>query len=108
MVERKFYVSIKNVYSILSIYPTLHFISLFLPGPPNSGKTALAAKLALQSEFPFIKLCSPEDMVGYTETAKCQLIKKVKLYYKISFLNSFHASVYVFFISFILILAGIR
>lgn len=49
----------------------------FYSGPPNSGKTALAAKLALRSEFPFVKLCSPEDMVGYTETAKCQMIKKV-------------------------------
>lgn len=50
---------------------------LCILGPPNSGKTALAGKLALMSEFPFVKLCSPEDMVGYTETAKCQLIKKV-------------------------------
>ncbi|XP_023235064.1 vesicle-fusing ATPase-like [Centruroides sculpturatus] len=46
-------------------------------GPPNCGKTALAAKLALKSDFPFIKLCTPDDMVGFTETAKCQCIKKV-------------------------------
>ncbi|UYV72768.1 NSF [Cordylochernes scorpioides] len=46
-------------------------------GPPNSGKTALAAKIALRSDFPFIKLCSPDDMVGYTETAKCMAIKKI-------------------------------
>lgn len=52
----------------------LHFL-----GPPNCGKTALAATLALRSEFPFVKLCTPEDMVGYTETAKCQMIKKVSL-----------------------------
>ncbi|KAG8197118.1 hypothetical protein JTE90_004376 [Oedothorax gibbosus] len=56
---------------------TRGLVSILLEGPPNSGKTALAAKLALRSEFPFVKLCSPEDMVGYTETAKCQMIKKV-------------------------------
>ncbi|XP_035215516.1 vesicle-fusing ATPase 1-like [Stegodyphus dumicola] len=56
---------------------TRGLVSVLLEGPPNSGKTALAAKLALKSDFPFVKLCSPEDMVGYTETAKCQMIKKV-------------------------------
>ncbi|XP_013783299.1 vesicle-fusing ATPase 2-like [Limulus polyphemus] len=52
-------------------------VSVLIEGPPNSGKTALGAKLALKSDFPFVKLCTPEDMVGYTETAKCQAIKKV-------------------------------
>ncbi len=52
-------------------------VSILLEGSPNSGKTALAAKLALDSDFPFVKLCSPEDMVGFTETAKCMLIRKV-------------------------------
>lgn len=52
-------------------------VSILLEGAPNSGKTALAAKLALDSDFPFIKLCSPDDMVGFTETAKCMQIRKV-------------------------------
>ena len=52
-------------------------ISILIEGAPNSGKTALAAKLAIDSDFPFIKLCSPDDMVGYTETAKCMQIRKV-------------------------------
>jgi SpoVK/Ycf46/Vps4 family AAA+-type ATPase len=47
-------------------------------GPPNSGKTALAAQLAKNSDFPFIKVCSPEDMVGFTEQAKCLAIRKVR------------------------------
>ena len=41
------------------------------------GKTALAATLAQKSGFPFVKVCTPEDMVGYTEAAKCHKIKKV-------------------------------
>lgn len=52
-------------------------VSILIEGSPNSGKTALAAKLALESQFPFIKLCSPDEMVGFTETAKCALIRKV-------------------------------
>lgn len=52
-------------------------VSVLLEGPPNSGKTALAAKLALMSDFPFVKVCSPEDMVGFTESAKCLQIRKV-------------------------------
>jgi vesicle-fusing ATPase len=46
-------------------------------GPPGTGKTALAASIAMASEFPYIKLISPESMTGYNETAKVQYIKKV-------------------------------
>lgn len=52
-------------------------VSILLEGPPNAGKTALAAKLALMSDFPFIKICSPDDMVGFTESAKCLQIRKI-------------------------------
>ena len=50
---------------------------MLLEGPPNAGKTALAAQLAKNSDFPFIKVCSAEEMVGFTETAKCLYIRKV-------------------------------
>lgn len=52
-------------------------VSVLIEGPPNAGKTALAAQLAKNSDFPFVKVCSPEEMVGYTETAKCLHIRKV-------------------------------
>ncbi|CAB4477536.1 uncharacterized protein OCT59_013110 [Rhizophagus irregularis] len=52
-------------------------VSVLLHGPPGSGKTALAATMAMSSEFPFIKLISPENMVGYSETAKMSMIHKV-------------------------------
>lgn len=52
-------------------------VSILLEGPPNSGKTALAAKLAMMSDFPFVKVCSPDDMVGFTESAKCLQIRKI-------------------------------
>ncbi|XP_072229192.1 vesicle-fusing ATPase-like isoform X2 [Leuresthes tenuis] len=52
-------------------------VSVLLEGPPNSGKTALAAKIAEDSNFPFIKICSPDKMIGFSEIAKCQAIKKI-------------------------------
>jgi len=52
-------------------------VSILLEGAPNAGKTALAAQLAKTSGFPFVKICSPEDMVGFTESAKCTQIRKV-------------------------------
>lgn len=50
---------------------------LCILGPRNSGKTFLAAQIAKNSDFPFIKVCSPDDMVGYSETAKCMQLRKV-------------------------------
>lgn len=44
---------------------------------PTTGKTALAASLALQSGFPFIKLVSPNSLVGMPETSKAQHIARV-------------------------------
>ncbi|XP_008579648.1 PREDICTED: vesicle-fusing ATPase [Galeopterus variegatus] len=52
-------------------------VSVLLEGPPHSGKTALAAQIAEESNFPFIKICSPDKMIGFSETAKCQAMKKI-------------------------------
>ncbi|KAF7629298.1 hypothetical protein Mgra_00009193 [Meloidogyne graminicola] len=56
---------------------TRGFVRVLLAGPPTSGKTYLAAYIAKRSEFPFIKVCSPDDMVGYNEAAKCSHIRKI-------------------------------
>jgi len=45
-------------------------LSVLLEGENGSGKTALAAKIALDSGFPFVKMISPEQFVGYTDFAK--------------------------------------
>ncbi|EFX83077.1 hypothetical protein DAPPUDRAFT_48480, partial [Daphnia pulex] len=51
-------------------------VSVLLEGPPNAGKTALAAQLAKNSDFPFIKICSPDDMIGFSESAKVLRIRR--------------------------------
>lgn len=49
-------------------------VSLLVHGPSGSGKTALSAAIALKSEFPFIRLISPEEIAGMSETAKIAYI----------------------------------
>ncbi|EEB05324.1 secretory pathway protein Sec18 [Schizosaccharomyces japonicus yFS275] len=52
-------------------------VSLLLSGPISSGKTALAASIALASEFPYIKLLSANSMVGMNEGARIAHISRV-------------------------------
>jgi len=52
-------------------------ITCLLEGPPGAGKSALAATLALESDFPFVKLISAEAMVSMSPASKVQLIHKV-------------------------------
>lgn len=51
--------------------------SILLEGEAGSGKTALASWVALNCDFPFVKLISPENFVGYTETGKINAIVKI-------------------------------
>jgi len=52
-------------------------LSALIEGPAGSGKTALAAKLALESGFPYVKLISPENFVDSSERGKVLDINKV-------------------------------
>jgi len=52
-------------------------VSVLMHGPPGSGKTALAATIAMASDFPFIKIVSPEAMVGFNEMNKISHLTKV-------------------------------
>lgn len=52
-------------------------VTILLEGKPNSGKTALAAKIAMNSGFPFLKFCTPQSMISFSELAKGEAIKKI-------------------------------
>ncbi|KAG9045474.1 transport between ER and Golgi ATPase protein [Tulasnella sp. UAMH 9824] len=52
-------------------------VTVLLHGPSGAGKTALAASIAQASQYPFIKLVSPESMVGMSEAGKIAAIHKV-------------------------------
>ena len=52
-------------------------LSVLLHGASAVGKTALAAKLAVESGFPFVRMISADEMIGYSDVSKSQLIHKV-------------------------------
>ena len=52
-------------------------ISMLFEGGAGAGKTALAASLAKASGFPFIRLVSPNTLLGMGEMAKAAHIAKV-------------------------------
>lgn len=52
-------------------------VSLLLHGPTGSGKTSIAAHIAQNSDFPFVKMISPETMIGMSEQARINEITNV-------------------------------
>ncbi|GLI63735.1 hypothetical protein VaNZ11_006800 [Volvox africanus] len=60
-----------------------HLVSVILEGPVGSGKSALAAAAAKNSDFPLCKVVSSESMAGFSEQAKAnQIIKAFDDAYK--------------------------
>ncbi|KAJ1419029.1 P-loop containing nucleoside triphosphate hydrolase protein [Ochromonadaceae sp. CCMP2298] len=66
-------------------------LSVMLEGAVSSGKTALAAKLAAESDFPFIRMISPTTMIGHSESQRCNTLLKV-------FTDSYKSPVSIIFI----------
>ena len=52
-------------------------MTALLEGPAGAGKTAIAATLGIDSGFPYVKVVSADNMVGWAETAKASQIAKV-------------------------------
>jgi len=52
-------------------------LSLLLQGPTGCGKTALAAKLSEEANFPFVQLISADSLVSLTEQSRVQRINTV-------------------------------
>mmetsp|Transcript_32437 Transcript_32437/g.33062 ORF Transcript_32437/g.33062 Transcript_32437/m.33062 type:complete len:789 (+) Transcript_32437:82-2448(+) len=52
-------------------------LSVLLEGPVSTGKTAIAAKLCLESGFPFVRMISADSMIGNSESQKCQTLLRI-------------------------------
>ena len=65
------------IVSQVSTADSTPLFSALLHGPPGTGKSALAAKIALDSQYPFIKLCSPNSMVGFSESMKIDHMRRI-------------------------------
>lgn len=50
---------------------------MLLEGPVSTGKTALAAKLCVSSDFPYVRMLSADAMIGFSESQKVGQILKV-------------------------------
>jgi vesicle-fusing ATPase len=51
--------------------------SILLDGVGGTGKTSIAAHFAKKCSFPYVKLISPDNFVGYTDSGKISAIKKI-------------------------------
>jgi len=56
---------------------TSNRLCLLLEGAPTSGTSALGAYLSRNSEFPFTKVINSREMVGFSESSKCQRISRI-------------------------------
>jgi len=63
--------------NVLRDDPELSASTLLLHGAPGSGTSALAARFAKTSGFPFVKIIAPRQFVGLHESAKASEISMV-------------------------------
>lgn len=54
-----------------------HLVAALLHGPAGAGKSALAASIAQQSDFPFVKLVSADQLLGMSDAQKVAHLHKV-------------------------------
>ena len=54
-------------------------VTVILEGERGTGKSAMAAKLASDSDFGFVRMISADSMIGYSESQVCTTIHKVFL-----------------------------
>lgn len=52
-------------------------MSVLLEGSVSTGKTAVAAKLCAESDFPFIRMISADSMIGHSESQKCATLLRI-------------------------------
>ena len=57
--------------------PRTPLMSILLEGQMSSGKTAVAAKLCSESDFPFVRMISADTMIGHSESQKCATLLRI-------------------------------
>lgn len=66
-------------------------VTVLLEGSVASGKTAIAAKLAAESDFGFIRMVSAYSMIGFNEMQVCTTLQKV-------FMDAYRSSMAIIFL----------
>jgi len=52
-------------------------LSVLLEAPSGCGKTALAAKIACESGYPFVRMLTADKLIGLSDSSKCNHIFKI-------------------------------
>ena len=52
-------------------------MTVLLEGAVSTGKTAIAARLCIESDFPFVRMISGDSYIGMSEAQKCAALLKV-------------------------------
>ena len=73
--ERAHTTMLRTVAQVLNSART-PLVSVLLTGGPGTGKSALAAKVAIDSGFPFVKRISGESLVGLHEEGRANILQK--------------------------------
>lgn len=68
-----------------------HLMTILLHGKDGSGKTAIAAKLLVDSKYPFVRMISADAMIGLSEQQKCARIHEI-------FIDSYKSPLSIIFI----------
>eukprot|EP00522_Entomoneis_paludosa_P007154 CAMPEP_0172448666 /NCGR_PEP_ID=MMETSP1065-20121228/7629_1 /TAXON_ID=265537 /ORGANISM="Amphiprora paludosa, Strain CCMP125" /LENGTH=758 /DNA_ID=CAMNT_0013200223 /DNA_START=22 /DNA_END=2298 /DNA_ORIENTATION=+ len=71
------YASLQRLVDQVRVSTKTPLLSVLLHGPSATGKTALAAKLSVDSGFPFVRMISADEMIGHSDVSKSQMIHKV-------------------------------
>ncbi|KAK9778948.1 putative Vesicular-fusion protein SEC18 [Seiridium cardinale] len=67
----------RNYASQVSTDPRQRLLSVLIYGPRGSGKSAMAAHIAMNSNFPFAKIVSARNMLEMSEQGKIGYLRKV-------------------------------
>jgi len=69
--------NIQQSFSQLANSERTSLLTCLLSGAPGCGKSSIVARMAVESGFPFIRIVSPEDLIGISDASKCAHIMKV-------------------------------
>lgn len=69
----------RSIEEIRRLERTKHYdtFSLLLHGPKGVGKSRMAAKIAIESKIPFVKIITPKRLIGKSEIERINYLKNI-------------------------------
>lgn len=73
----RLWASLKRAAAQVLMSEKITLVTVLLEGDVACGKTAIAAKLAAESDFGFVRMVSADSMIGFSEMQVCSSLHKV-------------------------------